>query len=87
MDANSPGQKRIETDSKQKGTLIDFKNINVPVDTEDVFLIDNKIYDTETIELFLNLPQANEMECPVTVERIQDYQTQDEELTTRRLQR
>ena len=63
-----------------KGTLIDFNNIEMQKDTEEIlegeiFLAANKSY--KLIKCFLNLPPLEEMINPITIINIIDHQSRD----------
>ena len=81
--------------SPDKGTLIDFKKLEVPKDEDEVFhcnefpnilsSCDNS--DPDMIECFRNLPALTEMQCPINLNRMQLQQTIDAELTANCMQR
>ena len=74
MEKPSVGDKELQ----QKGRLIDFNNIAVPKDDEDI--LDNESFflaDLEIQECLLNLPPLAELHNPVTIINIVNHQMKD----------
>jgi transposase InsO family protein len=86
MDKPSKGR------NENKGTTIDFNNIKIPEDTDDVFATEfpsimNSICNnehTEMIQCFLNQPIPEEMENPINLVTIQQHQFNDVTLNNNR---
>ena len=76
------------------GKLIDFVNIKIPKDEDDVFFNELPVLlpsicgndDTDIIECFLNLPALQEMQCPITTTMIRNHQLNDPTLQLVRLE-